>query len=313
MVSFVSMTSCSFGYQKQFEAKNSLKVYGITRDSQTTFEPKTFFQDKCIPKDTKDIDIKDINVCYGAACYNATSNKTLYGYKSLEKVYPASTTKILTALTAVKYGDLDKKVTVSENCMIQIEGSSMAHLNVGDQITIRELLYGLILPSGNDAAVAIAEGVAGSIKDFVKLMNKTAKEIGATHSHFVTPNGLHDKNHYTTPYDIYLITNEAIKNDTVAQVLSTTTYNAYYRDANGNPVNMTWNSSNLFATKKYAINENYTFVGGKTGTTAEAKYCLVLITKNQKGDTIISEVYGSNNKYNLYLLHNEILNAVKDF
>ena len=307
----VSLSSCSFKYSKKYDVYDSSLALGITKESTEGFEHKYFFQDNAVPKDTPDIEVKDIKNCYGAAAYNLSKNQMVYGYNSLKKIYPASTTKILTALTAVTYGDLDQNITVSKNAVTQEEQSSLAHLNEGDVISLRELLYGLMLPSGNDAATAIAEGVAGSEAKFAKLMNKVAKSVGATHSHFVTVHGLHNKNHYTTPYDIYLITAKAIQNDTVMQLLSSTTYNAYYRDANGNPVNRTWNSSDLFVTGKYHVTDNYEFVGGKTGTTAEAKYCLVLITKNKAGENIISVVYGSNNKYNLYLLHNEILNAIE--
>jgi D-alanyl-D-alanine carboxypeptidase (penicillin-binding protein 5/6) len=306
----LTLNSCSLFYKPKYDAIKTTAKYGITTEKPSTLKTKSFFQNSAVPKETSNIEVKDISHVYAAAAFNLTKNEALYGYNVLDKVYPASTTKILTALTAMKYGDLEKQITVSKNATEQIEGSSLAHLNVGDVLSLRQLLYGLMLPSGNDAAVAIAEGVAGSEKKFAKLMNKTAKELGATHSHFVTVSGLHQKKHYTTPYDIYLITKAAIANDTIAQVMSTTSYDAYYRDASNNPVSRKWTSTDQFAIKKRQLADGFTFVGGKTGTTSQAKYCLVLITENPNHEKIISIVYGADNHYNLYLIHNEILQAV---
>ena len=306
----ISFSSCISFYKPKYDAIKTSSKYGITREKTSDLKPKTFFQDSCVPTETPDVNVKDISHAYGAAAFNLTKNEALYGYNVLDKVYPASTTKILTALTAIKYGNLEKNITVSKNATNLIEGSSLAKLNPGDVLSLRQLLYGLMLPSGNDAAVAIAEGISGSEKKFAKLMNETAKELGATHSHFVTVSGLHKKNHYTTPYDIYLITKAAIANDTIAQIMSTTSYDAYYRNAAGEPVSNKWTSTDQFATKERKLSEGFKFIGGKTGTTSQAKYCLVLITENANNEKIVSIVYGADNHYNLYLIHNEILQAV---
>ena len=106
------------------------------------------------------------------------------------------------AYVALKNGNLDDVVTVSANAANQASDSSVCELKEGDKITLRDLLYGLMLRSGNDAAVAIAEHISGSSEEFVVLMNAEAKALGATGSHFVTPNGLHDEEHYSTVYDM---------------------------------------------------------------------------------------------------------------
>ena len=128
-----------------------------------------------------------------------------------KRMYPASTTKVMTALVALKYGNLTDEVTVTEDSVINEAGASLAGIHPGDVLTLDQLLYGLMLPSGNDAANAIAVHVGGSVENFVKMMNEEAKRIGAVDTNFVNSNGLSDENHYTTAYDLYLIFNEALK------------------------------------------------------------------------------------------------------
>ena len=163
---------------------------------------RLFASKLCIISDkdkAKDDEIIDSTLS-GYALFSTDPVRTETWYKVNKKLYPASTTKLLTALMALKYGKLDRKVTVSKHAVEDLEeGSSVAGLKVGDVLTLRDLLYGLLMQSGNDAAVAIAEYLGdGSEMDFVKKMNKEAKLIGATNTHFVNSNGLHDKNHYTT-------------------------------------------------------------------------------------------------------------------
>lgn len=136
------------------------------------------------------------------------SGRVLYAKNKDEKIFPASTTKIMTALLALEHVPLDKTIKVSANAL-KTEGSAI-YLQVGEKISLEDLLYGLMLRSGNDAALAIAEGVSGDVEEFVALMNKRAAQLGAMHTQFVNPNGLHDENHYTTAYDMALISKEAM-------------------------------------------------------------------------------------------------------
>jgi len=138
------------------------------------------------------------------------SGKVLYEKNAGIKAYPASITKIMTALIAIENGDLDKKVKISQNS-VGVEGSSI-YLETGEKIPLRDLVYGLMLRSGNDSAVAISEEIGGTTKNFVTMMNKRAFEIGAVNTHFMNPNGLHHKEHYTTARDMALIAREAMKN-----------------------------------------------------------------------------------------------------
>jgi D-alanyl-D-alanine carboxypeptidase (penicillin-binding protein 5/6) len=159
-----------------------------------------------------------------AVVMEMNSGKVLYEKNGKQKVYPASTTKILTALLAIENGNLDQKIRVPSEAT-GVEGSSI-YLEAGEKISLRDLVYGLMLRSGNDAAIAISEVIAESPDQFIKLMNKRVKEIGAKDTNFVNPNGLFDKNHYTTAYDMALIAREAMKNPQFREVAGAKSWRA---------------------------------------------------------------------------------------
>mgnify|MGYP000557905175 FL=1 len=223
-------------------------------------------------------------------------------------MYPASTTKILTAYLALKYGNLDDVLTVSSDAVNTLmSGSSICGLKPGDQLTLDQALYGLMLCSGNDAANVIAEYISGSTDKFAELMNKEAQALGATSSHFVNPHGLPDDNHYTTAYDLYLIFNAAIKDDRFVNYISTKKYTTSYTDASGAQVDQVWVNTNGYLKGTYDMPENVTVIGGKTGTTEAAGSCLVLYSENQDKKPYISIVLKGNSKKELYTLMTELL------
>jgi D-alanyl-D-alanine carboxypeptidase (penicillin-binding protein 5/6) len=222
-------------------------------------------------------------------------------------MYPASTTKILTAYIACVEGNLDDYYTVSANAVNQASDSSVINLKEGDVISLRDLLYGLMLRSGNDAAITIAEGLCGDVDSFAAKMNETAQAIGATNSHFVTPNGLHDEDHYTTVYDMYLILNTAIQNEEFYKIFTASKYTASYTSG-GEAKTAEWTTTNQYITGNVSTPNGFTILGGKTGTTGAAGYCLVLLSENEDHDKIISIVFNADCRSNLYLLMNEILN-----
>ena len=156
----------------------------------------------------------------GIALMEVTTGKLLYGKNAHAQLPMASTTKVMTALLALEHAALDDMLTVPSEAY-GVEGSSM-YLNLGEKISLRDLLYGLMLTSGNDAAITIAEYVGGSVQGFIDMMNARAAELGALNTHFVTPNGLHDENHYTSAYDLALISAEALRNETFREIVSTT-------------------------------------------------------------------------------------------
>ena len=166
------------------------------------------------------LNIEAISVSAECACViDALTGRVIYN-KNMEKQHTmASTTKIMTALVALENSMPDQIVTVSKNAAGK-EGTSL-YLKAGQKATMEDLLYGLMLQSGNDAAVAIAEGISGSVSEFAKLMNKKAQEVGALNSSFKNPNGLDEDGHFTTAYDLALITREAMKNEKFCQIVST--------------------------------------------------------------------------------------------
>ena len=249
------------------------------------------------------------DVAEGAGLFNIDTKEVLYSQNIFDKLYPASTTKILTAYIIIRYGNLDDMVTVSANAANQDESSSVCGINEGDVTSVRNLLYGLLLCSGNDAAVALAEYYSGSVEAFADVMNAEALKMGATNSHFVNPSGFPDENHYTTVYDMYLIFSNAISLETFQQIISTQTIDVTYANAAGNTIDKTYNNTNQYLTGASEAPEGINVIGGKTGTTYDAGYCLVLLSTNAKGERLISIVFKADGKSNLYLLMNDILSS----
>lgn len=299
-----------------YQVYESSYQYGITKSSPMS-SARMFASDLCVTGgEDKGVDEVASHVAYAGGLFNVSTKDVLYSQSIYEKMYPASTTKILTCLIALKYGNLDDVYTVSEHACDQEFDASVAELSPGDQVTLRELLYGLMLVSGNDAAIAIAEGMSGSEEAFSELMNREAHMLGATKSHFITPNGLHNDDHYTTVYDMYLIFNEAIKNETFLEIIKTASYTANITSANGNPKQLQWDTTNQYLNGKRKIPDGITVIGGKTGTTTEAGLCLVLLSKNANNDDIISIVFHADSRTNLYYLTSELLTkfaVVEDF
>lgn len=210
------------------------------------------------------------------------SNMILYGKNEKNQVKMASTTKIMTAIVVIENTSLDKTVEVSKKAAGT--GGSRLGLKTGDKITIRDLLYGLMLCSGNDAAVCLAESVAGSVSEFSNLMNAKAQELGLLNSHFESPHGLDSNGHYTTAYELALLSNYALKNQTFLAIVGTKNYTV---TINGYPKNLS-NTNELLGN----LNGVY---GIKTGFTNGANRCLVTACK--RGDLdIICVVLGADTK-----------------
>ena len=237
-----------------------------------------------------------------AALMDADTGAMLFEKNGEQRMYPASITKVMTALVCLEtVQDLNQEFTVTQRSMIRDEGSSSALLKVGDRLRIEDLLYGMLLPSGNDAAVAVAEASAGSVEAFVKKMNETALRLGLTGTHFVNPNGLPSDEHYTTAYDIYLLLAEAMKYEEFRKIVGSTSYTVNYRDKNNVPKTQIWKGSNQFMTGERETPEDLKVLGGKTGTTKKAGYCLTMDTeKISTKKEYISVVMKDDSKDELY-------------
>ncbi|WP_080845399.1 D-alanyl-D-alanine carboxypeptidase family protein [Cytobacillus gottheilii] len=194
------------------------------------------------------------------------SGRVLYGKEANTKRRIASITKIMTAILAVESDKLDEMVKVSGNA-IRAEGSSI-YLQEGEKIKLEDLVYGLMLRSGNDAAVAIAEHIGGSLEGFVFLMNQKAEEIGMINTHFENPHGLDDhENHHSTAYDMAILTRYAMENEMYQKISGTKVHKAPNPNESWDRV---WNNKNRLLTQLY----DHT-TGGKTGYTKRAKRTLV--------------------------------------
>ncbi|MEG0804941.1 MAG: D-alanyl-D-alanine carboxypeptidase [Lachnospiraceae bacterium] len=279
-----------------------------SKDTEKSGETNFFSDELCVtPSANINKDQVKSELCGAAGLFNLDTKEIPYGYHLYKKMYPASTTKILTALLAYKYGNLSDVITVSATAVDLPSGASSCNLKVGDKLTLDALLHGLMMESGNDAAIAIAEYVSGSVEKFSALMNDECKKIGATHSHFVNPNGLHDKEHYTTVYDLYLIFNEAIKEKKFKKLIHCKSYTCNYKNSDGDEIETTYKSTNAFLKGEVAPPEDVTILGGKTGTTDDAGRCLVLLSKNKKKESVISIVLKAGSSENLYYFMKKIL------
>ena len=279
-----------------------------TNSIQTTVNTSFFAKDLCVTNSINfGTDETDSQVAQGAGAFNLTTQEVVYSQKIFTQLYPASTTKILTAYIIIRDCDLNAIVTVSESAVDQADDSSICGLKKGDNISVHDLLYGMMLESGNDAAEALAEHHSGSIEAFAKVMTQTAHDLGATKSNFINPSGLPDENHYTTVYDMYLIFNAALKEPLFVEIIGSKTKSVIYTAENGNVIEKTYYSNNYYHTGGADEPEGFEVIGGKTGTTGAAGYCLVLYSKNPEGEEIISIVFKADGRHNLYLLMNQIL------
>lgn len=221
-----------------------------------------------------------------AVLIEAETGTVLYQKNAGERRAMASTTKIMTALLTIEAGDLDREFTV-DPLAIRVEGTSMG-LQEGDRVSRRDLLYGILLPSGNDAANAAAVSVSGSIPEFVKLMNSKAQELGLSDTHFVTPSGLDADGHYTTALDLARLTAYAMKEETFREIVACRSAEVEF----GNPPykRTLYNSNKMLARYDGAI-------GVKTGFTDNARRCLVSAAERD-GVTLIAVTLNAGDDWN---------------
>lgn len=208
-----------------------------------------------------------------AILVRVSDGKILLDKYATEKLYPASMTKLMTALVAIeRLEELNTKITLSKDIFttIKSENASMAGFVAGETVPAMDLLYGAILPSGAECCLGLAEYLAGSEEQYVSWMNEKAKELGMEHTNFTNVTGLQQENHYSTAYDMALLLNECLKNQTLTKIIST---ERYIVDAtNKHPGGLTLYSTLLSKLEK--MEENSDILGGKTGFTSDAGLCL---------------------------------------
>lgn len=237
--------------------------------------------------------VTDDITTYSPTCIlmEAQTGKVIYEKNGYEKMYPASTTKIMTAILALENCNLTDIATASYEALFTVPvGYSNANIQVGEELTINQLLHVLLINSANEAANILAEHIAGSIDSFATMMNTKAEEIGCLNTHFVNANGVHDKDHYTTAYDLALMGRYAMKNETFRKIVTTTFYTLP-------ATNKYATNDRVFATTNDLIKKNdsdrvdnyyYKYATGiKTGYTNAAKNCIVASAKKDNIEYIV--------------------------
>ena len=230
------------------------------------------------------------------------SGRLLYSLNKDEERSPASLTKVMTlllAIEALEKGEvtLDEIVTAQADCLAGLDtDSSNSGIMPGEQISYRDLLYCALVHSANEACNILAYRISGSVKNFVALMNSRAAELGCTHTHFSDPNGLSNENHYTTAYEMYLITREALKHSLFAEICNTKSYEMGATNLSGPRV---FANSNALITPESMYGSSYVYTpaaGVKTGYTRQAGYCLIS-TAEKDGVRLLAVVMGCDGYY----------------
>ncbi len=307
------MNGCGMSrYDMAYEVNSDVSSFRIVNIEEESRNTEPFAANLCVV--SSDVNISDVNMskASGAGLFDLNDKETLYAKNVHEKLYPASLTKIMTALVALKYGSMDMTLTASANVANLESGAQVCGIKEGDQMTLDQALHILLIYSANDVAVMIAEGIGGSVEEFADMMNEEALEIGATNTHFVNPHGLSDDNHYTTVYDMYLITNAAVQYERFNEIIRTTEYSTVYYDKNGNSKELNVNSTNYYFQGQAQAPAGITVLGGKTGTTNAAGHCLVLVSRDTSGNPYISVIMRAESREDLYSQMSDLLDEINN-
>ena len=288
--------------------RNYTASYEEENYNTSVYQGTMFAADLCVAADQVDLaGFEPDTDLHAAGLFDLEAGSVLCGYKLYDRLYPASTTKIMTALVALKYGNLDDEVTVSANATDFNWDEVTSGLRTGDKVTMYDLLCGLLLHSGNDCGTAIAEHIAGSEEAFADMMNEEAAALGATGTHFVNPHGLHDENHYTTAYDLYLIFNECIKDERFVEIISMESYDGTLTGADGTVRKETWTPTQAYGAGAATEPDGIRVLGGKTGTTQQAGNCVILYDEDLSEHPYISVIMGADGTTRLYEQMNTLM------
>ncbi len=312
----IELTGCgNESYDLKFDKDSSKSAFRFeSQDARQCVLP--FAYDLCIPGEetvtTSENDIEAGPDSYGAAMmFDLKGRKTLYCNNPYKQMYPASMTKVLTAIIALENSDIDRVLTADESCVLVENDVQKVGLKVGDTMTLDQALHMLLIYSANDVANLIAVNIAGSVEKFAEMMNKKAVELGATNSHFMNPSGLHDEDHYTTPYDMYLIFNKAISFGKFIEIIGMPNYSTIYHNAAGEDVDFECEATNRYLKGQVNPPQVATVIGGKTGSTMAAGTCLVLLSKDMSGNSYISVVMKARGVDVLYAKTNQLLELLQ--
>lgn len=306
-----ALTGCgSLSYDMAYSVDTAVSGFNVVR-RQETRTASAFASGLCVI--TEDVTVGtdlDMSGVGAAMLLDLKTSQVLYAKNVHERVYPASITKIMTALVALENGNLESTLTATNAVNITESGAVLCGLKSGDTMTLDQALRILLIYSANDVAMLIAENIGGSVDHFLEMMNQRAHELGATNTNFANPHGLTDLNHYTTAYDLYLIFKEAIKNETFNEIIHMTSYQTTFYDKNGKAKEFNRQTTNLFLKGERRAPENVTVIGGKTGTTNAAGHCLILLSRDESGSPYISVVMRSGSTDELYDKMTDLLKEI---
>ncbi|MBR2189391.1 MAG: D-alanyl-D-alanine carboxypeptidase [Eubacterium sp.] len=260
-----------------------------------------FADDLCVSE--QNVDLLNINFQYPdehGLLFNLETKEAKFARGIYDRIYPASITKIMTAILYIKYANPDERVTITGEDVSLGADSQLAGFQIGDTVTMQQLFSSLLVYSANDAAMAIARQIGGDVDRFVLLMNEEARKLGMTGTHFVNPHGLHDNDHYTTPYDVYLMLNEASRHTEITDIMKNSIYKLEVTGEDGQLRTYNLDATDKYLSGEHDLPEGVTIMAGKTGTTDEAGSCLALAVQNQYGVPYIAVVMNAPNKQVLY-------------
>lgn len=300
-------------YEMAYSPDYSVSSYRLDSPAENTDMAEPFAKDLCVvDKDVSAGTDVDMSQSEAAGLFCLDNHQTIYAKNVHERLAPASLTKLMTALVALKYGSPDMMLTASANVKITESGAQVCGLREGDQMTLTQALHILLINSANDAAILIAEGVSGSVEEFCALMNKEARALGATNSNFTNPHGLTEEDHYVTAYDMYLIFNAALDYSLISEIIRMPEYTTVYHDRNGSEKEISVNNSNLYLQGDENAPDTITVIGGKTGTTSAAGRCLILLSRDSAGKSYISVIMRSESRETLYGGMTDLLEEIKN-
>ena len=293
-----------------FERNSALGTLSISDANSLYLQSDTFGHDLCID----DGNYKDVSVdtSYAVGVFDINQNDVIYGKNMYDEMTPASITKLLTTLVALKYCDMNQILTFTDECKINEKGAQKIGLDTGDTLTMEQALNILLLYSANDVANMIAYNYeGGGYVEFIRLMNEEAKKLGATHTNFVNPHGLTEEGHYSSVYDLYLILNELCKNEKFIKIESQGSYTTSYTKADGTIKTVELTSTNMYLNGSHESPEGYKVIGGKTGTTEAAGKCLIIYFEDSAGNPFIACILKSEDYDTLYADMDSLISCTK--
>lgn len=305
------LTGCGQAqYAMPYTVDSEVSSFRIINQEEKSETAEPFAAGLCVVNSNITPESVDMSNTSGAGLFDVNRHNVLYAKNIHERLYPASLTKVMTALVALENGSVDSMLTASANVRNLESGAQVCGIKEGDQMTLDQALHLLLINSANDAAVMIAEGIAGSIEAFADMMNEKALSLGATNTHFVNPHGLSNEEHYTTVYDMYLIMNAAVDYSLFNEIIGMDSYTTVYNDANNAPKEITVNNSNYYLRGEAEAPSGITVLGGKTGTTSAAGSCLMLISRDSGSNPYISVILHAESRDVLYTQMTDLLEEI---